>query len=143
MGVTAQVGQGPEFTAITAVVLGGVVLGGGRGWVVAAIAGALTLQALDRLFTQLAFPSTARPALQGVIMIAAVAYAARSASPPSAPQLPRALPPPGDEPPTALPPLRATSARIDDCRGSRRGVDASARHRCPLQRQEGASLTSR
>ncbi len=77
-GVTAQVGQGLEFTAITAVVLGGVVLGGGRGWVVAAMAGALTYQALDRLFTQLALPSTARPALQGVIIIAAVAYAARS-----------------------------------------------------------------
>ncbi|MQA34470.1 ABC transporter permease [Modestobacter roseus] len=77
-GVTAQVGQGLEFTAITAVVLGGVVLGGGRGWVVAAMAGALTYQAIERLFTQLALPSTARPALQGLIIIAAVAYAARS-----------------------------------------------------------------
>jgi ribose transport system permease protein len=76
-GVSAQVGQGMEFTAITAVVLGGVVLGGGRGWVVAAMAGGLTYQALERLFTQLSLPSTARPALQGLIIIAAVAYAAR------------------------------------------------------------------
>ena len=82
-GVTAQVGQGLEFVAITAVVLGGVVLGGGKGTVVAAIAGALAYQAIERLFTQLDLPSTARPALQGVIIIAAVAYAARGASRPT------------------------------------------------------------
>lgn len=76
-GVTAQVGDGLEFVAITAVVLGGVVLGGGRGTVIAAIAGALTYQAIERLFTQLSLPSTARPALQGAIIIAAVAWAAR------------------------------------------------------------------
>lgn len=75
-GVTAQVGQGLEFMAITAVVLGGVVLGGGRGSVVAAMAGALTLEALFTLFNQLGLPSTVRPAVQGVIIIAAVAYAA-------------------------------------------------------------------
>ena len=79
-GVTAQVGEGLEFVAITAVVLGGVVLGGGKGTVVAAIAGALTYQAIDRLFTQLNLPSTAQPVLQGVIIIAAVAYAARETS---------------------------------------------------------------
>ncbi|HEY9411488.1 MAG TPA: ABC transporter permease [Jiangellaceae bacterium] len=83
-GVTAQVGQGLEFTAITAVVLGGVVLGGGRGTVVAAMAGALALEALFTLFNQLSFPSTLRPALQGVIIIAAVAYAARQTSRPAA-----------------------------------------------------------
>lgn len=76
-GVTAQVGQGMEFTAITAVVLGGVVLGGGRGTVIAAMAGALTLEAMFVLFNQLSLPSTIRPAVQGVILIAAVAYAAR------------------------------------------------------------------
>ncbi|MBD5786211.1 ABC transporter permease [Cellulosimicrobium terreum] len=75
-GVSAQVGEGLEFMAITAVVLGGVVLGGGRGTVVAAMAGALTLEALFTLFNQLSLPSTIRPAVQGVIIIAAVAYAA-------------------------------------------------------------------
>lgn len=75
-GVTAQVGQGLEFTAITAVVLGGVVLGGGRGWIVAAMAGALTVETLFRLFNQLDLPSTIRPTAQGLIIIAAVAYAA-------------------------------------------------------------------
>ncbi|WP_171468166.1 ABC transporter permease [Cellulosimicrobium sp. 72-3] len=90
-GVTAQVGQGLEFMAITAVVLGGVVLGGGRGTVIAAMAGALTLEALFTLFNQLSLPSTIRPAVQGVIIITAVAYAAlprrsrRRASTPDAP----------------------------------------------------------
>lgn len=76
-GVDAQVGNGLEFTAITAVVLGGVVLGGGRGTVVAAMAGALTVEALFTLFNQLELESTWRPAVQGLIIIAAVAWAAR------------------------------------------------------------------
>jgi ribose transport system permease protein len=76
-GVTAQVGEGLEFVAITAVVLGGVVLGGGKGAVVAAMAGALTLEALFTLFNQMAVPASVRPSVQGVIIIAAVAYAAR------------------------------------------------------------------
>ena len=84
-GVTAQVGDGLEFAAITAVVLGGVVLGGGRGTVVAAMAGALTVEALFTLFNQLSLPSTIRPAAQGVIIIAAVAYAARERSRPASP----------------------------------------------------------
>jgi ribose transport system permease protein len=87
-GVTAQVGQGLEFYAITAVVLGGVVLGGGRGTVIGAMGGALTLQALFTLFNQLAVPNTVRPAAQGVIIIAAVAYAARERSRPVAPAEP-------------------------------------------------------
>lgn len=75
-GVTAQVGEGLEFSAITAVVLGGVVLGGGRGTIIGAMGGAFALQALFTLFNQLELPSTIRPAAQGVIIIAAVAYAA-------------------------------------------------------------------
>jgi len=76
-GVTAQVGTGLEFVAITAVVLGGVALGGGKGYVTAAMGGALVLEALFTLFNQLGLPSTARPAVQGVIIIAAVALAGR------------------------------------------------------------------
>jgi ribose transport system permease protein len=76
-GVTAQVGQGLEFVAITAVVLGGVVLGGGRGSVIAAVAGAVTVEALFNLFNQLSLPATLRPTAQGLIIIAAVGYAAR------------------------------------------------------------------
>lgn len=77
-GVTAQVGEGLEFTAITAVVLGGVVLGGGRGTVVAAVLGALTVEALFTLFTQFYLPSTLQPTVQGLIIIGAVAHASRS-----------------------------------------------------------------
>lgn len=74
-GVSAQVGLGLEFQAITAVVLGGVLLGGGRGSVVAAMTGALTLVTLFTLLNYLGAPSELDPAIQGVIIIAAVALA--------------------------------------------------------------------
>ena len=48
-GVHPSVGAGYEFPAITAVVLGGVVLGGGRGWVLSAAAGAFALEPLFAL----------------------------------------------------------------------------------------------
>ncbi|HEX2143512.1 MAG TPA: ABC transporter permease [Glycomyces sp.] len=83
-GVSAQVGEGLEFTVITAVVLGGVVLGGGRGAVLAAMAGALAIEALFTLFNQMALPATLRPTVQGAIIIAAVAYAARQRARPGA-----------------------------------------------------------
>lgn len=75
-GVHPSVGRGYEFIAITAVVLGGVVLGGGRGWVVAAAAGAFALEALFTLLNFAGVPSTYRDAVQGAIIILAVAYAA-------------------------------------------------------------------
>jgi len=75
-GVHPSVGRGYEFIAITAVVLGGVVLGGGRGSVVAAVAGAFALESLFTLLNFAGVPSTSRDAIQGVIIIAAVAYAA-------------------------------------------------------------------
>ncbi|MGA6164242.1 ABC transporter permease [Amycolatopsis magusensis] len=74
-GVSAQVGDGLEFRVITAVVLGGVLLGGGRGSVVAAMAGALTLEALFSLLNLLGVSGGLESAVQGVIIIAAVAYA--------------------------------------------------------------------
>ena len=73
-GVHPSVGRGYEFIAITAVVLGGVVLGGGRGHVVGALAGAFALESLFTLLNFTSVPSTARDAIQGVIIIAAVAY---------------------------------------------------------------------
>lgn len=75
-GVHPSVGRGYEFIAITAVVLGGVVLGGGRGWVVAAVAGAFALEALFTLLNFADVPSTYRDAVQGAIIVAAVAYSA-------------------------------------------------------------------
>ena len=75
-GVHPSVGRGYEFIAITAVVLGGVVLGGGRGWVVAAVAGAFALETLFTLLNVAGVPSTLRDAIQGAIIILAVAYSA-------------------------------------------------------------------
>jgi ribose transport system permease protein len=74
-GVSAQVGNGLEFQAITAVVLGGVALGGGRGTVVAAMAGALTLQALFTLLNLQGVSGALEDTVQGVIIIVAVAFA--------------------------------------------------------------------
>ncbi|MEU8364691.1 ABC transporter permease [Nonomuraea sp. NPDC048882] len=72
-GVSAQAGQGLEFSAITAVVLGGVVLGGGRGSVLAAMAGAVTLEALFTLLNLYGISGALEFTVQGVIIIAAVA----------------------------------------------------------------------
>ncbi|WP_053387780.1 ABC transporter permease [Leucobacter japonicus] len=73
-GVHPSVGKGYEFIAITAVVLGGVVLGGGRGSVWGALAGAFALETLFTLLNFTSVPSTLRDAIQGAIIIAAVAY---------------------------------------------------------------------
>jgi len=77
-GVHPSVGQGYEFAAITAVVLGGVLLGGGRGWVLSAAAGAFALELLFTLLTALGIESTWRDTVQGVIIIVAVALAGRA-----------------------------------------------------------------
>ena len=77
-GVHPSVGDGYEFTAITAVVLGGVLLGGGRGWVLSAAAGAFALELLFTLLTVLGVDSTWRDTVQGLIIILAVAVAARA-----------------------------------------------------------------
>jgi len=77
-GVHPSVGQGYEFTAITAVVLGGVLLGGGRGWVLSAAAGAFALELLFTLLTVLDVESTWRDTVQGLIIIVAVAAAGRA-----------------------------------------------------------------
>jgi ribose transport system permease protein len=76
-GVHPSVGDGYEFTAITAVVLGGVLLGGGRGWVLSAAAGAIALELLFTLLTVQEVESTWRDTVQGLIIIVAVAVAAR------------------------------------------------------------------
>jgi ribose transport system permease protein len=77
-GVHPSVGQGYEFTAITAVVLGGVLLGGGRGWVLSAAAGAFALELLFTLLTTYEVASTWRDTVQGLIIIVAVAAGGRA-----------------------------------------------------------------
>jgi ribose transport system permease protein len=75
-GVSPDAGGGYEFRAISAVVLGGAVLGGGSGAVVPAMAGALTLEALFTLLNLLGLPNPIRDLFQGVIIIAAIGIAA-------------------------------------------------------------------
>ena len=97
-GVHPSVGRGYEFVAITAVVLGGVVLGGGRGWIVAAVAGAFVLELLFLLLNIAGVPSTLRDAVQGVIIIAAVAYSGVSFRIRRRSAPPQPSPDPGKEP---------------------------------------------
>jgi ribose transport system permease protein len=75
-GVTSQVGIGLEFQAITAAVLGGTVLGGGRGSVLGAIAGALVLEALFMLLNLYGVDRALEQAFTGLVIVGAVAVAA-------------------------------------------------------------------
>jgi ribose transport system permease protein len=74
-GLANSAGEGYEFQAISAVVLGGAVLGGGRGSIPTAMAGALALEVLFTVLNLLRFPPEIRSAVQGLIIIGAVAYA--------------------------------------------------------------------
>jgi ribose transport system permease protein len=71
-----SVGRGFEFQSISAAVLGGVALGGGRGNIWGVLAGALTLQATFSLLNFIGFPLPIRLTVQGIIIIGAVALAA-------------------------------------------------------------------
>jgi ribose transport system permease protein len=73
--VSFQAGAGLEFGAITAAVLGGVALGGGRGSVVGAMLGALTLETLFTLMNFYGVSGALEPAVQGAIILFAVAAA--------------------------------------------------------------------
>jgi ribose transport system permease protein len=75
-GVSVDVGLGLELQAIAACVVGGVQLMGGRGTIVGAVAGALTLTALFTLLTLLGLPQPLKETAQGLILIAAVAFGA-------------------------------------------------------------------
>ncbi|MZF87026.1 ABC transporter permease [Streptomyces sp. SID5643] len=74
-GVSFQAGAGLEFGAITAAVLGGVALGGGRGSVVGAMLGALTLETLFTLMNFYGVSGALKPTVQGAIILFAVAAA--------------------------------------------------------------------
>lgn len=109
-GVHPSVGMGYEFSAITAVVLGGVLLGGGRGWVLSAAAGAFALELLFLLLTSLGVPSTWRDTVQGLIIIAAVAIAARAWQGARRPR--RAVPKNSERPSTNQPDPGTTTGEI-------------------------------
>jgi len=74
-GVSPDAGNGYELQAITAAVLGGAQLLGGRGSVPATVAGAFTLTAIFTLLNFVGLPNPLRSAVQGVILIGAVALA--------------------------------------------------------------------
>ncbi|MBO6815833.1 MAG: ABC transporter permease [Rhizobiaceae bacterium] len=74
-GVSTDVGVGLELQAITAAVIGGAQLLGGRGTVGAAVAGALVLQTVFTLLNIFGFPKPIRDVVQGLILISAVALA--------------------------------------------------------------------
>ncbi len=75
-GVNVTIGEGMEMQAIAACVIGGVLLGGGKGSVLNVILGAFTLQAIVNLLNQLGLPKPYTDAVQGLIIIGVVAYAA-------------------------------------------------------------------
>jgi ribose transport system permease protein len=74
-GVSVDIGSGYELQAITAAVLGGAQLLGGRGSVPATIAGALALEAIFTLLNLLGLAQPVRLVVQGLILIGAVALA--------------------------------------------------------------------
>ncbi len=77
-GVSILAGVGWEMQTIAAAVLGGTILLGGRGNIPAAMAGALALELLFTLLNLMGLPKPLRDAVQGLIIIGAVAYTAYS-----------------------------------------------------------------
>ncbi len=77
-GISQTAGAGLEMQAVSAAVIGGTLLLGGKGSVPNAIFGAFTLEALFNLLNLLGLPKPYKDAVQGLIIIGAVAYAALS-----------------------------------------------------------------
>ena len=75
-GPSTDAGAGLELQAISACVIGGVELLGGRGTVGMAIAGSLTLQAIFMLLNLIGLPKPLRDAIQGLILVGAAGVAA-------------------------------------------------------------------
>ncbi len=78
-GVSIWAGEGMEMQSVSAVVIGGALLLGGKGAIPDVFFGALTLEAMFMLLNLLGLPKPYRDAVQGLIIIGAVAYASLSA----------------------------------------------------------------
>ena len=74
-GSSFTAGEGMELQSVSAAVIGGVLLLGGKGSVYDVAFGALTLEAIVSLLNLLGLPKPYRDAVQGLIIIGAVAYA--------------------------------------------------------------------
>jgi ribose transport system permease protein len=79
-GVSVDVGTGYELQAISAAVIGGVVLLGGEGSITGAVFGGLTLYALFTLLNLVGFPEPLRVTVQGIILVTAAAVTAQRGS---------------------------------------------------------------
>jgi ribose transport system permease protein len=77
-GISLTPGEGLEMQAISAAVIGGTLLLGGKGSVPNVIFGAFTLEAMFNLLNLLGLPKPYKDAVQGLIIIGAVAYVALS-----------------------------------------------------------------
>lgn len=71
-----EAGQGYDFQAVTAVVLGGVSLSGGRGSVVAALGGVLVIGLLASILSQLGLGSFTKNIAQGLVFLLVVGVSA-------------------------------------------------------------------
>ena len=76
-GAGTDTGLGVEITALTAVVLGGIALGGGRGTVLKAVLGTVIVLLLTNGLIRLGVPGALNATLLGVILLAAVFLDAR------------------------------------------------------------------
>ena len=74
-GSSYTAGEGMEMQSVSAAVIGGVLLLGGKGSVYDVAFGALTLEAMVSYLNLLGLPKPYRDAVQGLIIIGAVAYA--------------------------------------------------------------------
>lgn len=74
-GVSILAGEGLEMQSVSAAVIGGALLLGGKGSVPNVAFGGLTLEAMFSLLNLLGLPKPYRDAVQGLIIIGAVAYA--------------------------------------------------------------------
>lgn len=77
-GVNVTIGEGLEMQTIAAAVVGGTLLLGGKGSVPNVIFGAFTMEAVFNLLNLLGLPKPYKDAVQGLIIIGAVAYVALS-----------------------------------------------------------------
>lgn len=77
-GVNTTTGDGLEMQTIAACVVGGVLLGGGKGSVPNVVFGAFTMEAIFNLLNLLGLPKPYKDAVQGLIIIIAVTYVSLS-----------------------------------------------------------------
>lgn len=78
MSAQPKMGYGYEFTALTAIVLGGLSIKGGKGTIFGTVIGVLILGIIDNSFTIMGLDSNLQYIVKGAILIIAVAIQIRS-----------------------------------------------------------------